>query len=157
MMDNILSKEYVITNGIDFNSLSYEYCSDRMLDRNEEDGGQPFNGLTYELTEDGKLIYYGYYKDGFEEGDKVFFYPNGNIESVAHMKRGLVFGEDVKYFENGKLQSISYSEYGVTLTKKEWNEKGKLIFDKEVPTKSDLENHERGKQWYGRITNMQDE
>lgn len=152
MISNVLNKEYVTANGIDFNSLSYEYCSDRMLDKDEEDGGQPFSGLAYELTEDGVLIYYGYYKDGFEEGEKVFFYPNGNIESIAYMKRGRSFGEHIEYFEDGKIKSVVNSEYGVVLTKKEWDENATLIYEKKEPTQTDLEIYNANKEWHRKVT-----
>ncbi len=151
-MEKILKKTYLVENGIDYNELCYEYCSDRMLDKDEEDGGKAFSGLTYELDEFGNVLYYGKYKNGFEEGECVYFYPNGNIERRACMKRGRVFGEDITYFEDGRLKSVSYSEYGVELTRKEWDESNNLIVNKEKPTQSDIELRDSGKEWHKKVT-----
>lgn len=152
----LLSKEYVMLHGVDYDLLVHEYSSDRILDREEEDGGQLFTGLAYELDSSGKLVYYGYYKDGFEEGENIYLYPNGSIESFSIMKRGRVFGEIREYFENGNIKSIIHSEYGIVLTKKEWDESGNLIYEKKEPTNQDLSSRESGKQWHEKVTNCND-
>ena len=49
MENKILTKEYVLKNGIDFGDddiLEQEYLSDRILDNSKEVGGKPFTGLT---------------------------------------------------------------------------------------------------------------
>lgn len=153
MKYNLLSKDYVMLHGVNYDLLVHEYCSDRMLDKEEEEGGQLFTGLAYELDSSGKLVYYGYYKDGFEEGENIYIYSNGNIESCAIMKRGRVFGEMREYFENGKLKAITHSEYGVILKQKKWDESGNLIYEKKEPTSQDLSSYESGKQWHERVTN----
>jgi hypothetical protein len=37
MENDILTKEYVLNNGVDFENLWSEYCSDRILDKPEDD------------------------------------------------------------------------------------------------------------------------
>ena len=134
---NILTKEYVIMHGINYEHLVHECNSDRLLDKEMDEGGKLFNGLAYELNSEGILVYYGYYKDGFEEGENVYIYPNGIIESYATMKRGRVFGESREYYENGNIKSITYSEYGVILNQTVWDEYGNLIYEEEAPTSRD--------------------
>ncbi len=57
MESNILTKEYVLNNGIDFDDdiLEQEYLSDRILDNLKEGQGKPFTGLTYDLYPKMKL------------------------------------------------------------------------------------------------------
>ncbi len=157
MEQQILNKEYVIAYGRSYDSLSYEYGSDRMLDEDEEDGGKPFTGLAYELNENQVLIYYGYYVDGFEEGDRVTFYENGIIESYAFMRRGRAFGKSFEYFGNGTKRSETISEYGVVLYQKEWSENGKVIHEKKEPTKEDIETRNIYKNWYEEIMSKERE
>lgn len=83
MENNLLTKEFVLQNGIDFENLHGEYCSDLILDKPEDKGGKPFTGLTYELYKNGQLQYYCYYKDGFEDGQYVEFYENDNVKALS--------------------------------------------------------------------------
>lgn len=154
-MNRFLDKEYILNNGTDFENLVYEYCSDRMLDGEEEDGGKLFTGLAYELDDDKNLIYYGYYVDGFEEGERVYFYSNGNVESTSTMLRGRLFGEMLTYYEDGRIKSLSYAEYGVLLRKKEWNLDGEVIYEKDEPSKREIEMRDENEKWHKRITKEQ--
>lgn len=87
----ILSKEYVLKNGVDFEDLWWEYCSDRVLDNPEEEG-EPFTGLTYEMYPNGNLMHYCYYKKGFSDGDFIEFYNDEKIKSARYMQRGRIYG-----------------------------------------------------------------
>ena len=80
----ILTKEYVLNNGIDFDDdiLEQEYLSDRILDNSKEAGVKPFTGLTYETYPNGNLAYYCYYKNGFSHGDFIEFYDDGKIKLI---------------------------------------------------------------------------
>ena len=147
MESNILTKEYVIKNGVDYEELFNEYCSDRILDKSEEEGGKPFTGLVYELYNNEQLQYYCFYKDGFEHGEYVEFYENGNIQSVQYMKYGSIVGKEEVWFNNGKPKSIGEYEYGICLKLKEWNEKGVLVKEKLEPTEKDLKLINRQKEF----------
>lgn len=153
MKNEILDKDIVVKIGTDFTTLVYEYCGDRMLDGEEDEGGKLFTGLAYELDNYNNLIYYGYYVDGFEEGERVFFYSNGAIESISTMLRGRLFGEMITYYENGNKKSLTYAEYGVVLREKEWDIKGELTYEKDKPTKQELEMRDGNKKWHERIMN----
>lgn len=147
----ILDKEYVLTHGVNFEELAGGYCSDRILDKEEEDGGKPFTGLTYELYRNNKLAYYSFYKDGFPNGDFIQFYENGNIKKVQYMKYGRVAGIEETWFESGRLKSVGESAYGVRLNFKEWNEEGGLIEEKLNPTEGELKRLAIEKEWAKRL------
>lgn len=144
-----LDIEYVKKIGIDYNALEYElvyedyyFYSDRMVVAST---GKLISGLVYEISESGHLMYYGYYKNGFEEGESVYFYENGNVESRSTMLHGRMHGEEYCYYENGKIKSIRHGEFGVILNAKEWDEDGNLIFEKKEPTPDDLKNLNEGR------------
>lgn len=146
MESNILKKEYVLNNGVDFDDddiLEQEYLSDRILDNSEEGQGKPFTGLTYELYPNGNLIYYCYYKNGFKDGDFIEFYSDGKIKSIQYMKRGTISGVESIWYNNGVLKSETKYEYGVCLTFKEWDEKGNLIDEKLEPTDEDIKSRNK--------------
>lgn len=151
MESNILTKEYVMKNGVDYEELCNEYCSDRILDKSEEEGGKPVTGLVYEIYNNGQLSYYCFYKDGFEHGKYVEFYENGNIQSVQYMKYGSIVGKEETWFKNGILKSVGEYEYGVCLNLKEWNEKGILVKEKLEPTEKDLKMISSQKEWHKAI------
>lgn len=144
----VLDKEYVLAHGVDFEELSGEYCSDRILDKPEDEGGKPFTGLAYELYNNNELAYYCFYKDGFDHGDFVEFYENGNIESVQYMEYGRISGKEETWFESGKLKSVGEYAYGICLSLKEWSEEGFLIEEKLEPTEDDLKMIAIEKKWY---------
>ncbi|GKX32071.1 hypothetical protein SH1V18_45510 [Vallitalea longa] len=148
MGNNILTKENVMKNGVNFEKLYNEYCSDRILDKAEDKGGKLFTGLVYELNNNGQLAYYCFYKDGLENGQYVEFYENGNVQSVQHMKHGTIVGKEKIWFKNGMIKSVGEYEYGVCLNLKEWNEKGVLINQKLEPTEKDKKMINNQKDWH---------
>lgn len=154
MESNILTKEYVLNNGIDFDDddiLEQEYLSDRILDNSKEGEGKPFTGLTYEVYPNGNLIYYCYYKNGFKDGDFIEFYNDGKIKSIQHMKRGTISGIESIWYHNGVLKSETKYEYGVCLTFKEWDEEGTLIDEKLEPTDDDIKRRNKREELYKNI------
>ncbi|MCY6354521.1 toxin-antitoxin system YwqK family antitoxin [Clostridium sp. ZS2-4] len=146
----ILTKEYVLNNGIDFDDdiLEQEYLSDRILDNSKESGGKPFTGLTYETYPNGNLAYYCYYKNGFSDGDFIEFYDDGKIKSMQYMQRGRTYGFRKIWHNNGVLKSKARYEYGVCLTSKEWNEEGVLVKEKSEPTEDDIKIRNSQEKWY---------
>lgn len=135
----ILTKEYVLEHGTDFDEeLWFTSYSDEVIDNPEDEGGKPFTGLAYELYDNGNLVYYCYYNNGFSEGDYVEFYPSGTIKSKCYMVRGQIYGtEHIWYDAGGKKYEGEY-KYGVCLTYTEWDRQGIIIKQKTEPTESDL-------------------
>lgn len=153
METNILTKEYVLNNGIDFDDdiLEQEYLSDRILYNSKESGIKPFTGLIYEIYPNGNLAYYCYYKNGFSDGDFIEFYNDGKIKSTQHMQRGRILGVEKIWYGNGMLKSESRYEYGVCLTFKEWDENGKLINEKSEPTEDDIKLRDSQEKLYKKV------
>lgn len=103
MERRIIDEAIILQSGINFENLAFEYCSDRILDDYEENGGRPFTGLTYELFDNGRISYYCYYVNGFPEGDFVKFYADGTICSISKMKRGQS-AEKTEWYQDGKIK-----------------------------------------------------
>lgn len=59
------------------------------------------------------------------------------------------------YYEDGRIKSLSYAEYGVLLRKKEWNLDGEVIYEKDEPSKREIEMRDENEKWHKRITNEQ--
>ena len=153
MENRILTKDYVLKNGIDFDDddiLEQEYLSDRILDNSKEAGGKPFTGLTYETYQNGNLAYYCFYTNGFSDGDFIEFYDDGKIKSMQYMQRGRIYGIEKIWYNNGVLKSEARYEYGVCLTLKEWDEEGNLIKEKTGPTEDDIKIRNSQEEWYKR-------
>ncbi|WP_298845018.1 toxin-antitoxin system YwqK family antitoxin [Clostridium sp.] len=151
MENDILDKKYVIENGIDFDNLWGEYCSDRILDNPADEGGNPFTGLSYELYNNGQLIYYSFYREGFPNGDYANFYKNNNIKSRQYMEYGRITGKKEVWFENGNLKSVGEYELSFCLKLKEWDCEGKLIKEQLAPTEEDINSLKRERAWSKRI------
>lgn len=147
MESSVLSKDYIIENGIDFDDLWSEYCSDRMLDNPEDESGKPFTGITYELFPNGDLNYYSYYVDGFSHGIYLKFYTGGNIKSKQHIKYGVVNGIEETWFDNGQKKSIAKYDNGICLNLKEWNIDNEMAVTKKEPTEQDLKMLSNKKKW----------
>lgn len=153
MENKILTKEYVLNNGIDFDDdiLEQEYLSDRILDNSTEAGGKAFTGLTYETYPNGNLAYYCYYKNGFSDGDFIEFYNDGKIKSIQYMQRGRIYGVEKIWYNNGILKSEARYEYGVCLTFKEWDEEGNLINEKSEATEDDIKLRDSQEKFYKKV------
>ena len=138
--NKILSKEYVIEHGTDFDEeLWFTSYSDEVLDNPENENGQPFTGLAYELFDNGNLMYYTNYVNGFIEGELIEFYKNGNIKSVKQLIHGQSNGTERIWYENGNIKFEGEYKYGIALHYTEWDTEGKIIKQKLSPTETDLE------------------
>ncbi len=54
------------------------------------------------------------------------------------MQRGRIYGYEKIWYANGMLKSQARHAYGVCLTFKKWNNKGKLIEEKSKPTEDNI-------------------
>lgn len=128
----------ILENGVNFENLQFEYCSDRILDDYGENGGKPFTGLTYELFDNGRISYYCYYVDGFPDGNFVQFYTDGTIHSISKMKRGQSI-EKTKWYQDGKIKEESMYDCGICIRCKKWDKQGNLIYEKNSPTDREIQ------------------
>lgn len=136
----LLSKEYVLENGTNFDvKLWFTSYSDEVLDNPEDEGGKPFTGLAYELYDNGNVAYYCNYKNGFKEGYFVKFYQNGNLKSIDNMVKGQTRGTRKIWYDSREKRYEGEFKFGVCLCGTEWDKQGNIIKQKAAPTKGDLE------------------
>ena len=60
-------------------------------------------GLYQRLSPQGQLLEEAHYVNDTLEGERKFFFPNGQVESVEHYQNGQNHGPYRKYFESGQL------------------------------------------------------
>ncbi len=70
--------------------------------RNKKDFAK--EGLYQKFSAEGELLEEAHYHLNVLEGEKKYFYPNGNVESIEFYKNGQLHGKFKKFFEDGKLQ-----------------------------------------------------
>ena len=67
---------------------------------------QPFTGVvTGKGREDYRRVAYEFrkeYKNGLQDGETVFIFPNGKLESKLQYKNGKVNGFAIRYWPNGR-------------------------------------------------------
>ncbi|EIT87205.1 hypothetical protein A374_01454 [Fictibacillus macauensis ZFHKF-1] len=144
----LLSKEYVVEHGVDFDEkLWFTSYSDEVLDNPEDEGGKPFTGLAYELYGNGNLAYYCYYKNGFLEGYYVKFHQNKNVKAIDYMVKGQTRGIGRIWYESGELKHEGEYKFGICLKYTEWDQQGNIINQKVAPTKGELELVSRISDW----------
>lgn len=144
----VLSKDYIVKNGIEDDSLVYDNDGYRLLDADEEDGGNPINGLVYALYKNGSLSHYAYYIDGLAEGDDIDFYPDGKLKEYASMVKGMALGNCIEWYPNGQIKRECVYSYGVPMTYTEYDENGNVTLKKIEPTKEDIYLSKRNNQWF---------
>ncbi|ANF46522.1 MULTISPECIES: toxin-antitoxin system YwqK family antitoxin [Priestia] len=137
--NKILSKQYIVENGKNFDeSLWFTSYGAEVLDNPEDEGGKPFTGIAYEIYENGNLAYYGYYKEGFMEGEYVEFYTNGQLKSIEYMIKGQTRGIRKMWHDTGERKYEGEHKFGICLYCTEWDKKGEIIRQKFSPTDSEL-------------------
>lgn len=149
MQSNLLDKNFILSNGIDYDELEVDY--DRFGDKEfiiSEGKEKVFSGITYSLFPNGNLEFYAFFRDGFKEGDFVEFYNDNKIKCIQNMQRGRTYGLRTIWYRNGVLKSKARYEYGVCLTSKEWNEEGVLVKEKSEPTEDDIKLRNSQEKWY---------
>lgn len=99
---NILSKEYVIEHGTNFDSEEMCWCG-HIIGNCE---GVLFTGLLYELYKNDNLAYYSFYENGKQHGLSVDFYLSGKVKSYGVFKKGILVGKSYEWYENGAIKKI---------------------------------------------------
>ena len=149
MENKLLNKDYILSNGIDYDELEVDY--DRFGDKEfiTSEGKEIFfSGLTYSLYPNGNIEFYAFFENGFKSGDFVEFYEDGKIKSQQFMQRGRTYGFRKIWYKSGELKSEAKYEYGVCFTLKEWDEEGNLINEKTEPSEDELRLRNNQEKWY---------
>lgn len=144
---HILSKDYIVKNGIEDDPLVYDNDGYRLLDADEEDGGKPINGLVYALHKNGNPSHYAYYKNGLADGDDVDFFPNGKLKEYSSMVKGMAIGNCIEWYPNGQIKKEYVYSYGVPMTYTEYDECGNVTSKKLEPTQEDIYLSRRNNDW----------
>jgi antitoxin component YwqK of YwqJK toxin-antitoxin module len=128
-MDNmqILSKSEVLKIGYEFDER-IEYAGEYGQQLCKVYGNKeiPISGIVYELYENGNIQYYRRYFEGISNGENVSFYENNNIKSYGIMYKAVLHGKTFVWYSNGRLKSETDYLYGITVSRKEWDDKGNM-------------------------------
>lgn len=129
----LLSRKYVIKNGTYFDGETVYWNNYDIYEHSANGDEKPFTGLLYETYDNGQIAYYGYIKDGIDEEDKVFFYPNGQLKSYCKMYLGAYYGKSYTWHENGQIKEIreKSEDYKHEWIKK-WDENGILLEERQL-------------------------
>ncbi|WP_314067526.1 hypothetical protein [uncultured Vagococcus sp.] len=140
MQNSILSKSYVLQNGVNFEKcLTYGGLHGLSIVRYGENGEEiEFTGLAYEVYGNGNIESYMFVSEGIKQGEVVDFYPNGDVKSISNLDNGAAQGKQYSYYENGQLEVEEERIAGFLMTYTKYDEKGTIIDEKKEPTEFDL-------------------
>lgn len=140
MLNNILTKDYIIQNGVEFEEhLEYGGPYDLgIVEYTDDNKEKLFTGLAYDKYENGNIESYFYVENGVKQGRYVEFYPSGNIKKAGNMNRNSADGYQVEFFENKTKKYESECIAGLEMTFKKYDENGSIIEQKTEPSESDL-------------------
>nr|WP_246861227.1 hypothetical protein [Bacillus sp. REN3] len=129
MTNEILTKDYVIQNGIDFEEeLGFGGPFDQGIVEYTDSGEERlFTGLAYELYKNGNIESYFFVENGVKQGINVTFYPSGNIKRISNMDKGAAHGYQVEYFENKLIKYESECVAGREMKYIKYDEKGNIV------------------------------
>lgn len=140
MLNDLLTKEYLIQNGIEFEKdLEYGGPYGLGIVEYTDDGKeQLFTGLAYDIYENGNIESYFYVENGVRQGKYVKFFSNGNVKSISNMNKNAAEGYWVEFFENGAKKYESECIAGCEMTFIKYDEHGNIIEQKTEPSEWDI-------------------
>ena len=103
ILKSVFPKEYVIEHGTCFDGEKICW-SDEFEDLICDEENVPFNGLLYELYNNGNLAYYAFYENGLRNGIDIEFYISGGIKSYGIFTQGAPAGKSYEWYENGMIK-----------------------------------------------------
>lgn len=98
-----------------------------------------FTGLAYDLFANGNIDGYLHVKEGIKDGQKVDFYPNGNVKQINYMGNNRSEGMLTSHYETGEKASVENRKHGVLMTFVKYDKQGQIIEQKLAPTEQDLQ------------------
>ena len=141
--DNIISFEDVKKDGVlydetDDSRFSYETYREKNVQHYERlfytdftGSCKPFTGLLYDLFPDGKLSGYGFYENGYIQGDDVSFFHNGQLSRYVNNNSAVGKWLCIEWFENGNIKIISeLTNHGRNRKYIEYDIEGNIIIQK---------------------------
>ncbi len=123
----ILSKDYVIEHGTDWDEVDITECIMNRLtylcyrdNWRNPDFSKRFSGVLYEKWDDLNLWYYMHLKDGLRDGIEVHFYKSGKVLNYRVLNNGRLVGKNYVWYENGKIDAIN-----------DWDQREYVEFDEQ--------------------------
>lgn len=106
--DNILSPDEVKEKGIlDDERFTYEDdYFERISYTDDNNVTAPFTGLCYWLYPNGIMHGYSFYNDGYQEGDEVYFYDNGDISKYTNYTKAESRALFIEWSKDGTVSRI---------------------------------------------------
>ncbi|KSU82095.1 hypothetical protein GA0061096_3713 [Fictibacillus enclensis] len=140
MLNDILTKDYIIQNGVEFEEhLEFGGPYDLGIVEYTPDGKERlFTGLAYDLYEDGNIESYFYVENGVKQGKYVEFFSNGNVKRIGNMNKNSAEGYQVEFYENNNKKYESECIAGLEMTFTKYDENGNIIEQKTEPSEADL-------------------
>ena len=111
---------------VDWNDLDFDEHHRAFLD------GVPFTGVAVEMYPSGALWTESPMVDGLIEGSSREWYEDGQIESDEVHHRGALRYVRT-WHRNGQLKEEATVEDTIALTRKVWDEHGRLLLDYTLP------------------------
>ena len=87
----------------------------------------PYTGKVFGLYENGQKELEINYKDGKQDGLKVYWYENGKKREEVNFKDGKQDGLWVWWYENGQKRREENYKDGKLISRKYWNSKGEEV------------------------------
>ncbi|TWH50377.1 toxin-antitoxin system YwqK family antitoxin [Dulcicalothrix desertica] len=94
--------------------------------------GKDFTGIAYENSNSGQLLAENSYVDGVLQGISREWYENGQLHYEYYYESGALDGLCKEWYESGQLKIECLYKFGIIISKKQWNEDGKLIEEYEL-------------------------
>jgi len=88
-----------------------------------------FNGIGYDVYDNGQLKYEGYFTDGKNDGLGRGWYENGQLQWEGNYKDGNLDGIHKIWYENGQLEDETKWKNGELVEITNWDENGQLKYE----------------------------
>ena len=72
-------------------------------------------------------MYEANYKDGKQHGEIKSFFNDGSKQSEVTMENGVFHGKVIHFHPNGQMQSHYMYRKGNAISRKNWDETGKVV------------------------------
>ena len=96
----------------------------------------PFTGIAVETHSQGHIVAETEYRNGLKLGRERTYYPNRQVESERNFSPWGLDGDVREWRPDGTLKSEASYEFGIQVSKKEWNEAGDLVRETHIPESS---------------------
>ena len=90
---------------------------------------KPFTGTAYELNDKGQILSKEEFKNGLRHGEEIFWFDNGQKESLGYSRWNIPHGHFWEWDEDGQLIMKGEVQYGTPIWRKQYDHSGKVVED----------------------------